>query len=886
MVGKQSAFSCVSGWRAHLLASVALSVSVVASPAWADEPPPPPPAEEQPAAAPAPAGEARAGVEKVVVTATRRETQLAKTPIAVTAVSGEQLAAAHVENIEDLMAVVPSLVVTNNGHPFAYTTRIRGVGTQGDNPGMEAAVGTFIDGVYRNRPGVAFGEMGEMERVEVLRGPQGTLFGRNTSAGIINVLTKKPTWENEVFGEVGLGSYDLLYGRAGINAVLAPELATRFYFSRLERDGYMDVNPGRPDAHDGNATSYWLGRGQALWQPNNDVSLRIIGDYSERKDECCAAVTIANGSASNPGGPGTGRTPTAAFPNTSAPAIINFLESGLGKSTTNQVDSLIAFGDRSTRTNTTDRGVSGELNWTFGETKLTTINSFRQWKNDYGQDADFSGADIFYSPADGTNFNDFETFTHETRLNGDLGWVDWLVGAFYANEDIQRQRHILFGADAESFLSLHRVGDSPLSLRGTLNAALGHSMATPVYAANTGDLDTYSQNAETFAFFTHNVVHLTPDLDFIAGLRWTTETKDFRASYQTTGQGGCSTVEGIFGLDPSARAAFLSLPADQQRLIALTCLPFSRHALDGFTAAAPHLQSRTEDEFSGVATFAYQFDPNLNTYATYSRGHKAGGFNLDRVFADQLGSIVVPATVPGAQTVRAPDTSFAAELVDAYELGLKFANDDDSVRVNVAGFYQDFENFQLNTFTGVSFIVTSVPEVVSKGIELETFWAPTRALSTMFAVQYTDARYGENLGSFVSLNPSLFALPGERLTHSPEWTLTGALDYGFPILETLNARFHVDARWQSEMNTGSNLDPRKVQDAYATVGMKLGVYSEGEDVALEFFARNLFDERYINTAFDSPLQGSAMTPGVDGSSTIDAFVGEPRVLGASLRLKH
>ena len=123
-------------------------------------------------------------VEKVVVTATRRETQLVKTPVAVTAVSGKALEAAEVENIEDLVAVVPSLVITNNGHPFAYTTRIRGIGTQGENPGLEAAVGTFIDGVYRSRPGVAMSDLGELERVEVLRGPQGTLFGRNTSAGI------------------------------------------------------------------------------------------------------------------------------------------------------------------------------------------------------------------------------------------------------------------------------------------------------------------------------------------------------------------------------------------------------------------------------------------------------------------------------------------------------------------------------------------------------------------------------------------------------------------------------------------------------------------------------------------------------------------------------
>lgn len=901
MSGKISTRAREINWRGHLLASAAvltLSSTVFAASAFADDPPPPP-AEET--SAPPPAEEIGAppmAVEKVVVTATRRETQLVKTPVAVTAVSGKALEAAEVENIEDLMAVVPSLVVTNNGHPFAFTTRIRGVGTQGDNPGLEAAVGTFVDGVYRNRPGIAMGDLGDMERVEVLRGPQGTLFGRNTSAGIINVITKKPAWENQIWGEVTGGSYDLLATRGGFNAVIAPDvLATRFNFVRQEREGYIDVNPGRSDAYDGNATSFWGGKGQFLWQPTQDVSLRLIGDYSERKDQCCSAVTVFNG--------GFGRLPTVAFPDTSGPAIINSIEAPFaGKSTTNQVENLVAFGNRSTDANTTDKGISGELNWRFGGVKLTSITSYRDYDNDYGQDADFSGADIVYLPDDGTNFNRFETITHETRFNGETGWVNWLFGVYYANEDIDRQQRVTFGDDAESFLSLHRVGDSPLALR----VALGIGAGTPAFTPNSGDTDNYQQSSETFAAFTHNVFHLTDDLDFIAGVRWTTETKEFRATYLTDTQNGCAALESTLGLDPSRQAASLGLPVLNQQGIAIACLPFSRNALDVFTAANPHLQERTEDEFSGIATLAYQFAPDVNAYGSYSRGHKAGGFNLDRAFSDSLGSIVSPATFPAGpvpvQTVRAPDTSFAAEIVDAYELGLKYANGDNTFQANVAAFYQDFENFQLNTFTGISFIVTSVPEVISQGVELETFWQPFSGFSTTFGVAYTDATYGDDLGSvtvpgtFLYNNPTLFAIPGERLTHSPEWTITGAFDYEFPFIDTLTARLHMDGRWQSEMNTGSNLDPRKVQDAYAVIGAKIGFYSEDELFGLEFFARNLFDESYINTAFDAPLQGTAFCStaavgaavtcpaGSSGSSTIDAFVGEPRMIGATLRIKN
>lgn len=829
-------------------------------------------------------------VERVIITATRRETVLQKTPVAVTAVGEKALKAAQIENIEDLTSVIPSLIVTNNGNPFGYTARIRGVGTQGDNAGLEAAVGTFIDGVYRNRAGVAFGDLGELERVEVLRGPQGTLFGRNTSAGILNIITKKPTFANEFEIEGTVGEYDLLVGKGFANFLLAQdELAARVFFVRHEREGFVEVNPGRPDAYDGNATSYFSTRGQLLWQMAPNADLRIIGDYSKRDDQCCSAVTVAKGS--------FGRAPTAAFPDTSGPAIINSIEGPLvGKATTNQVEEQIAFGNRSTNSDIDDKGVSGELNWDLDGAKITSITAYRDWQTSYAQDADFSGADILYFPDDGSNHSAFETFTHESRITGEAGWVNWLFGVYYSDEDISRGFSLTYGDEAEQFLSLHRVGDSALALRGGLGLAFGHPGATPVYTGGQGDRDLYQQNAETFALFTHNVFHLDDDLDLIAGVRWTTETKTFDAVYRTTGNGGCDSVEAVYGLDPVTNTAGnTGLGSSSTRLAGLACLPYARSALDVLTATTPHHQEREEDEFSGVATLSWRIVEDVNTYATYSRGHKSGGFNLDRVFADANGSIIsnptfaVPGAIP-AQVVRAPDTSFESEFVDAFELGLK-TKLAETLFVNTAVFYQDFENFQLNTFTGTSFIVTSVPEVISQGVEVEAYWTVARGLTTNFAVQYTDAHYGDigslaDPTSFLGKNPSFFLLDDAQITHSPEWTLTGALDYMFPFIDAFTARFHVDGRWQSEMNTGSNLDPRKEQDAYAVVGLKFGVYAEGERFGLEFFARNLFDERYINTAVDSPLQGSAVTPTSAASSTIDAFVGEPRMIGATLRIRN
>ncbi len=856
----------------------------------AGETPAPPPEEPQAEAAVQDNGNDR--VEKVVVTATRRETVLQRTPVAITVVGEKTLKAARVENIEDLVAVVPSLQVTNNGNPTGYTARIRGIGTQGDNPGLEAAVGTFIDGVYRNRASVAMGDLGELERVEVLRGPQGTLFGRNTSAGILSIITKKPSLiEDQFEAEATVGSYDQLVGKGMANFVLAEdEFALRFFGVRHQQEGYIDVNPGRPDAYDGNSKDYYNLKGQALWQATPNAEIRIIVDYADRRDDCCSAATVFPGS--------FGRVPTVTFPDTSGPAIINAIESPLvGKATSNQVDQQVAFGNRSTASDVEDKGISGELNWDLAGAKLTSITSVRDWHAAYAQDADFSGADIVYFADDGTNFNEFQTFTHESRITGEAGWVNWLFGVYYADEDLTRSSTLRFGTEQETFFSLHRIGDNPASFRGALNAFFAHDVGIPVFTGALGDNDRYEQNAESFALFTHNVFHLDDALDLIAGLRWTTETKEVDAVYRTTGNGGCDSIEAQYGLDPVSHVgADFGAASTQARVASLACLPYARNALDVLTATTPHHQERTEDEFSGVATLSWQVETNVNTYATYSRGHKAGGFNLDRAFSDANGSIVSPivyaGVVPPVQTVRAPDTSFAPEFVDAFEIGLK-TSFDDSFFVNTAVFYQEFENFQLNTFTGISFIVTSVPEVISQGVEVETFWAtPVKGLTTNFAAQYNDAHYGDvgslaTPGSFLAQNPSLFMLGNEaQLTHAPEWTLTGGIDYSTPFIDTFTARVHVDARWQSEMNTGSNLDPRKVQEAFAVVGLKIGVYGEGEWIGLEFFARNLFDERYINTAIDSPFQGSAVSPTSAATSTVDAFLGEPRMIGATLRIKH
>src|SRR5688500_2695701 len=176
-----------------------------------------------------------AEVEAVIVTAQKREQNLQDVPIVVNVVSGQQLQDAGVRDVKDLQVLTPGLSVTSSTGGAQTSIRIRGVGTIGDNPGLESSVGTVIDGVYRARSGVAFGDLGELERIEVLKGPQGTVFGKNTSAGVINVITKAPEFDFEANGELTAGNYDHLAAAASVTGPITDTLAGRIFAARRVR---------------------------------------------------------------------------------------------------------------------------------------------------------------------------------------------------------------------------------------------------------------------------------------------------------------------------------------------------------------------------------------------------------------------------------------------------------------------------------------------------------------------------------------------------------------------------------------------------------------------------------------------------------------------------
>ena len=295
-------------------------------------------------------------------------------PIAISAVSGEQMANSGASDIRQLVQISPSLFVTNAGADGASAARIRNIGTVGENVGLEASVATFVDGVYRSRSGTALNELGAIDRIEVVRGPQGTLSGRNSTAGLISIYTRRPEYEFEATGEITYGNYD--YFRVGgsvTGPIVADRLAGRLDVIYQRRDGTIEDVDG---ARDYNNRNRFLVRGQMLWEPNDDLTIRLIGDYSEREEACCAAVY------------------TAPFRTLSRNAAGQVVESpNLVLGILRDLGGTVPVGDPFVRQNSltpgidltspsTDWGLSAEVNWDLGPANLTSITAYRDWISD------------------------------------------------------------------------------------------------------------------------------------------------------------------------------------------------------------------------------------------------------------------------------------------------------------------------------------------------------------------------------------------------------------------------------------------------------------------------------------------------------------------------
>ena len=878
------------------------------------------------------------GAGDIVVTATRRAERLADVPISINAVSQEALQNSGATDIRQMSQLAPSLNVSSTGSEANASARVRGVGTVGDNPGLESSVAVFIDGVYRSRTGAGLNDLGEVDRIEVLRGPQGTLSGRNSSAGAINVYTKAPSMDFGGYAEASYGNYDAIRVAGALTGPIVKDLlAFRVDGVYSKRDGFLKDVVNDTDYNDRNR---WFVRGQLLLEPSSDFSLRLIGDYTRRDEKCCGAVYIDTREKLDPTPGVPGDYGIAA--NNRIVDVINSIAAvrGYGSGTTFPSGNdpyrrrIANSPGRDYGNVTTDYGGSAQIDWNFGNAALTSITAYREYKSDGASDIDYGVLDIGYRPADGNNYRQFHTFTQELRLNGEAfgDRLNWLVGAFYSKEDLQVVDNLKFGTDYGAFAACRLVATiNPAAalrdpsaagcLSGAGNAVLfgaasPFGAAAPLIQGNLRRLstlndlgtvrDVYEQDSENYAFFTHNIFKITDRLSFTAGLRWTHESKDFSADF-TNNNTVCPAV-----LAPAAQGGLRELLTNPALasiaggLATLACTGNSSATLNGRSIA----DDFDDSEFTGTAVLSYKPTDQVMVYASYARGYKAGGYNLDR---SDLGAAANPLTLANIDAGR---LRFDAEKVNAYELGFKYSSR--RFTLNVAAFRSDFSNFQLNTFNGTNYVVENIGScdddlnggdsdnnpatgvcngdvgtgLRSQGVEVEAGIYPARNVAVNFGYTFTDAKYRRNLvgsESGAALDPALFLLPGAQISNAPRNVITTSVSWTPDIGSSgMSALFYVDQRTSSDYNTGSDLFFEKRQDGFTLVNARVGLRGRDDLWAVELWAQNLLDTDYTQVAFNAPFQGAnslsqVQAFGGTGNQLFSAFLAEPRTYGVTLR---
>jgi outer membrane receptor protein involved in Fe transport len=829
-------------------------------------------------------------VSEIIVTANKREQNLQDVPVVVTALSEEMLQGAGVRDIKDLQILTPGLTVTSTTSETITTARIRGVGTVGDNPGLESSVGVIIDGVYRPRNGVGFGDLGELERIEVLKGPQGTLFGKNTSAGVINVITKAPSFDFGAEGEASFGNYGQQGFSGSVTGPLNDQLALRLYAATRQRDGFYDVitGDGPRTLREDQDQDFWTIRGQALFQPSDTVSLRFIADYTKRDEHCCVGVNIRS---------------------TQVASIVNSLAAGGQGIRPPAAGNAIlpwsrtAYANRDTNQMVEDAGASIEANIDFPSwnATFTSITALRSWESVNGMDVDFSGADVLYRAPNGDFGFSFDTFSHEMRLAGTSDRIDWLVGGFFADENLSRRDSYIYGADYEPFLGIllsTALGGAPNPQ--TVSAITGLPFGTN-YPTGSGARDLYLQHSKTYAVFTDNTIHVTDAFDVTLGLRFTDDSKSVGTHQMNYGGNGnaCAAALGRAGTQagqvsilsnllgvpasvivappsPQIAAQIQALGANLPTLVARTCLPWANAGFNNRATA----QESSEQEISGTVKGAYRFNEDVMVYASYARGYKSGGFNLDRVLTG---------VTPDASTYFPPET------VDSYELGAKTTWLNGSLLLNATVFHQTYNDFQLNAFLGTAFVVQTLPEVTSKGVDADMVWfTPVEDLTIQGGVTYADTKIGDFTAADVLPGrfQGLSLLPGNTLSFAPEWSASASVAYEPSLGGNLKGIFNLSAKYMSDYNTGSDLVPFKEQAGYTLLNGRIGVGAANDLWRIELWGQNLTDEEYYQVAYNAPLQGStfpnttaAYNPATD-TQTYNAFLGQPRTYGITLRVRY
>lgn len=824
---------------------------------------------------------AQQSMEEVVVTATKRTESIQDVPMSVSVISGEVLERAEVRDLLDLQSVVPSLRVPQFQNSIQTNFVIRGFGNGANNPGIEPSVAVFVDGVYLSRSQARISDLPNIQQIEVLKGPQSTLYGKNASAGVISVTTKAPEFESRGSVEVGFGNYSQESVRAFYTGPLSDSVAFSLSGTSLSRDGYFDNVPTGTDFNNRNR---WSTRADFLIE-GDDSELRVILDYDEIDEVCCGTANLVNG----PAGfalaplsvvPGQAYIPEDAF---------NFKH----------------FGNFDTINKGENKGVTVDYKTSIGDIDVRSITAYRDsYFNQPLGDVDFTGADVI---GNSTGETEIKTFTQEFRLTGTAGNADWLLGGFYFDESIDFENGIEFGSQWRNYINL-TVGGGDLAAGeaalGGLEALLGYTPGT-FLADGDGVLETATQDNESYSVFGQVTFPLSSKTNLTVGLNYLNDEKEITLSQENNdgfsnlslrGEDGITALTNLayvgglaaLGIPPltdptdlvylqtvAATAAAIA-PTDSNPFVGFEALQFLPQVLGIPNAAEPGTSNDSKTTYTVSLSHAYSDD--LNLYATYGTGFKSTSWNLSRdsrpTVQERDGILSAGGVLPNNLTIG---TRLASpEDAQTIEFGAKYSADWGTL--NAAIFDQSIEGFQSNAFLGTGFALTNAGKQSTKGVELDLMVRASEALTIALSATYLDPIYDDFTGAQLNGQPADFTGLTPAGVH--ELSLSAVATYNFNI-SGMDGFIQADYQYDSavDINGGGDLSnnnialgsrgfrEREVRMINASFGLTRG------DWDLRIWGRNLTNDEWLITWFPAVAQTGSLT----------GYPNQPRTYGATLR---
>ncbi|WP_075187240.1 TonB-dependent receptor [Teredinibacter haidensis] len=765
-------------------------------------------------------------LEEIIVTAQKRTENLQEVPLSVATISGEKLESAGIENLSDLTAHMPSIHFTETG--LSTQVRVRGIGSD-NSQGFEQSVGMYVDGIYYGRAQLFRAPMMDMERAELLRGPQSTLFGKNSIAGALNLTTARPTTNTEA--RVSL-SHELEYNTTEINGMLSGALSdtvqARLAVRNLTDDGYMYNSHLDTDQPAREETSARL---TLAWQATDNLDLSLKAEQNQfettgRAIEITQDVAVVAGN----------------------PNYYEYLQILNREPFDSELD-YVRQADTEEVSDNTINNLTLKADYALGDHTVTWISGLLNFDYEELCDCDFVAAEIVPLHLS----EDYEQTSHEIRIASPMGnTVEWLAGAFY--QDYNQTFSDQIDIEADNLLA-----------------------STNPILADTGIRRDFEQSSSAWALFGRATWNVNDALHITLGARYTEESKDASKIINAV-----TLADGMPTYNPALGATYqgVFLTENEAAVVSADGTPLLHR---GYNVKG----SRDKSAFTPLLNIEYDVNADMMVYGAFTTGFKAGGFdprsNRIGLFDFRARNPELPAP-PAEEANPLLHFEFENETVIASELGMKNTLFDGLAELNFALYHTKYKDLQISQFDGgVGFNVGNAEETVVKGLEVDGRWLVMDNLTASYGLSLLDFEYTDfkNGNCYVGQTPDADLdgdgtddtcnYTGKRGVYTPDMTLNLSLDYFHPLTNELGLVAIWDWQHVSSHQTHVNLDPAGEIDAYDMMGLRLGI--EGENWSLGVLAKNLLDEHVISYSGNAPLSDSQF-----GTNTHYSFIRRPRTI--------